>query len=64
MRSVQFAPDSPEAIAAMRCAEETVTIPGYGIVNMAEISNIDGCVTVTVHFLDSPTQPKPKSDQI
>lgn len=54
MKVVQFAPESPEAIAAMRCADETVIIPGYGTVQMATVDKLDGVVNVTVTFYDQP----------
>ena len=50
----QFDPDSPEAEAAMRCAEETVIIPGYGTVDRAQIDKLDGVITCTVHFRETP----------
>lgn len=52
MIAAEFAPDSSEAAAAMRCAHEHVIIPGYGRVVLAEDCILNGVGTVTAYFAD------------
>ena len=49
---VKFAPDSPEAAAAMRCADEIVDIPPYGRVIRASDDYVDGVHTVSATFAE------------
>lgn len=50
---VEFAPDSPEAAAAMRCVHEIVDIPGYGrVIQASDDYYADGSHTVSVAFAE------------